>query len=223
MELKHNRNRVLSVKVAMEEWKIVNPQSDEEATLWFKKIISKQSYLKCLRYMYEYEESLFEHCMRVCFYAILLSRKLSLSRSVTATFAEAALLHDLGKTKIPKCVLQKNGRLADDEYFLVKQHVLYSCLLLEQEEISGMMIKVVLQHHEKIDGTGYPLSLSKEEISVLGRYLAVVDIYDAVHSSRCYKAGMSKEETLKVMWSQVGVDELILQLFIDVLEEAKLK
>lgn len=223
MELKYGGNKVLSVKVALEEWKLINPQSDSEAALWFKKVISKQSYLKCLRYMYEYERSLFEHSMRVCFYAILLSRKLLLSRAVTATFVEAALLHDLGKTKIPKCVLQKSRRLTEDEYFLVKQHVLYSCLLLEQEEIAGVVIKVVLQHHEKIDGTGYPLSLEKEEISVLGRYLAVVDIYDAVHSSRCYKDGMSKEETLKVMWSQVGVDELILQLFIDVLEEAKLK
>ena len=137
------------------------------------------------------------HSERVCQYAVSLGRALRLGESSLDLLFQAAMLHDLGKVDVPTAVLQKPGRLTDEEFAQIKAHSARGAQLVGR--IPGMerVARVIRHHHERIDGRGYPDGLAGADIPLESRVLAVVDSYDAMVSNRPYRRPIGVDAALE--------------------------
>ena len=142
----------------------------------------------------------------------------------------AAVLHDVGKIKVPDSILLKKGRLSLQEFKEMEKHCLYGKELLEElqktikyEHFLVYAKNIALYHHEKWDGTGYPERLKGEEIPLEARMMALVDVYDALVSERPYKAAYSHESAMEIILDGKGshFDPDLLDLFMGLTEEIK--
>lgn len=142
--------------------------------------------------------------------------------------AAAAHLHDIGKIAIPDRILQKEGKLTDEEFAIMKTHPVEGAKILENT-IKGLESDayyqiahdMVLYHHEKYDGSGYPAGISGENIPLTARIMAVADVYDALRSKRHYKDGFSKEKSMAIMEESKGThfDADIVTIFLEHIDE----
>lgn len=127
------------------------------------------------------------------------------------------LLHDIGKAKVPEAILNKQGKLTDEEFGIIKGHPRDGCDLLSQiAGIGPIPLDIALHHHERFDGSGYPDRLIGKEINELAQMAAIVDVYDAITSDRCYHTGMCPAEALRKMheWSNSHFDTKQIQAFM---------
>ncbi|HUG89199.1 MAG TPA: HD-GYP domain-containing protein [Planctomycetaceae bacterium] len=168
----------------------------------------------------------FTHSVNVAYFAVALARGLGIvNESELERLAAGALLHDVGKLQIPEAVLSKPGRLNDDEYEQIQTHpTLGFSTLCERENLSFEQLMMVYQHHERLDGHGYPVGVVGEEIHLWGRLCAVADIFEALTSNRPYRPAMSLEQALSTMQRQAGtgVDEEILACWIGTIRSGSL-
>lgn len=130
-----------------------------------------------------------QHIKRVSEYAKILAEELGMPEEQVENVRLASTMHDVGKLLIPSEILEKPGRLTDEEYAVIKQHTTYGGQLLDHVEGDVMELSktIAMQHHERVDGKGYPQGLDDEDISLEGRIVAVADVYDALTSKRSYK------------------------------------
>lgn len=158
----------------------------------------------------------FMHSVAVCALMVALGRELGLSEAACREAGMAGLLHDLGKAAVPLALLEKPGRLTEEEFSVVKGHPrLGHGLLLEGGTASAAVLDVCLHHHERMDGTGYPDRLRGEEISLYARMGAICDVYDAITSNRPYKAGWDPAESIAQMASWKGhLDPALFKSFV---------
>ncbi|MDP2170766.1 MAG: HD-GYP domain-containing protein [Rhodocyclaceae bacterium] len=157
------------------------------------------------------------HSVAVCALMVALSRQLELDEADTRSAAMAGLLHDLGKAVMPMEVLNKPGKLTDDEFRIIKSHPVEGHrMLLEGSTAGEIVLDVCLHHHEKVDGSGYPKGLKEAEISLHAKMGAVCDVYDAITSNRPYKAGWDPAESIRKMaeWSKGHFNERVFQAFV---------
>ena len=136
----------------------------------------------------------FEHCRRVKRHVYDIGEYLNLSDGDIKNLVLAAYFHDVGKILIPDHILNKPGKLTKEEYDLMKTHVIHSETII-QENLGKEISDILILHHERLDGSGYPKGL--KDIPLLGRILAVVDSFDAMTRDRVYKKGMKKEAAIK--------------------------
>ena len=163
------------------------------------------------------DEYTYMHSVAVCALMIALARQLNLPETTVREAGLAGLLHDLGKIGIPDKILNKPGKLTDEEFTIIKSHPeIGAQILLEGHQVGAMVMDVVLHHHEKVDGTGYPHRLSGDNISLYAKMGAVCDVYDAITSNRPYKKGWSPAEAIRKMaeWSKGHFDEAVFQAFV---------
>lgn len=164
-----------------------------------------------------YDEYTFVHSINVCILCLTLGRHLNLERESLEQMGIGALLHDVGKMKIPNSILKKPGKLTDSEFAEIKKHPFYSIEILEKTEgLSEESKSVALQHHERYAGHGYPLSLQGEEIGKFAQIAAIADVYDAITTARCYKKAISPYEALQEMYLSASRDfnQFLMQNFI---------
>jgi putative nucleotidyltransferase with HDIG domain len=157
------------------------------------------------------------HSVAVCALMISLGQRLGLSGGELHHVGMGGLLHDVGKMGIPLDILNKPGKLTDDEFTVVKSHPLQGWEILKKAQVSdAVALDVCLHHHEKMDGSGYPERLSGEGISLHARMGAVCDVYDAITSDRPYKRGWDPAEAIKRMaeWRNGHFDEKVFQAFV---------
>ena len=157
------------------------------------------------------------HSVAVCALMIALARQLDLDEELTQRLGIAGLLHDLGKALMPMDVLNKPGKLTDEEFAIIKTHPEKGYqLLLGSTGADDIALDVVLHHHEKTDGSGYPKHLKGSEISLFAKMGAVCDVYDAITSNRPYKAGWDPAESLRKMaeWANGHFDPTVFQAFV---------
>lgn len=162
------------------------------------------------------DEYTYMHSVSVCALMVSLGRQLGLDEASCRDAGMAGLLHDLGKAAIPQQILNKPGKLSDDEFTVVKSHPVkgYETLLASGVE-NERVLDVCRHHHEKMDGSGYPDKLNADSISLIARMSAVCDVYDAITSNRPYKAGWDPAESVSRMASWQGhFDPVVLQTFI---------
>lgn len=148
----------------------------------------------------------FSHVVNVSSYCVLLAQELGISDKLQLQhLAVGGMLHDIGKRKIPATILQKPGRLTDQEFDVIKEHPATGYVeLCERDDVTFSQLMMVYQHHERIDGTGYPVGCPGEEIHEWARICAVVDIFDAITGERPYRKRMSKNEALEVLNRMAG-------------------
>ncbi len=133
------------------------------------------------------------HSFRVSVYAVALARKLGWSAEEQSALHWEALLHDIGKVGVPDLVLNKPGRLTDEEFHAVKSHTEVGAEILQgSPELSGAA-DVALYHHERYDGKGYPTGLAGKNIPAFARVVSIADSYDAMYSDRIYRKGLPKD------------------------------
>ncbi len=157
------------------------------------------------------------HSVAVCVLMIALGRQLGLKDRVLKQAGIAGLLHDIGKVFIPNEVLNKPGKLTDEEFNIVKAHPLKGWeFLKDSNEANDLILDVCRHHHERVDGTGYPDKLSGEALTLFARMGAVCDVYDAITSNRCYKKGWEPAESIRKMaeWKNGHFDEVIFHAFV---------
>jgi putative nucleotidyltransferase with HDIG domain len=138
----------------------------------------------------------FGHCERVATYAVAVARALGLDAVEQTTVRIGAYLHDVGKVRIPHEILNKPGKLTREERELMERHTLYGLELLEEVDFPWDIKPLIRWHHEKCDGTGYPDRLRDDAIPIAAQIIGIVDVYDALTSTRSYRAAMSIEDAL---------------------------
>lgn len=161
-------------------------------------------------------EYTYMHSVAVCALMINLARTLELDEALVRELGLAGLLHDIGKMAMPDPVLNKPGKLTDDEFDIIRQHPLRGYdLIVGSPEAPAIAAEVALHHHEKYDGTGYPHGLKGDGISLYARMGAICDVYDAITSDRPYKDGWSPAESIARMIEWEGhFDPKLLDAFI---------
>ncbi len=146
--------------------------------------------------LFEYMSSIvgsdliYSHSINVSVIAKTIGAWLNLSQTQIGDLGVAGLLHDIGKAAIPEEILNKKGRLTDEEYEEVKKHPIYSYRLAQKQNVNEDVLRGILMHHERFNGSGYPLGVKGKQIPLYARILAIADVFDAMTSNRVYRAGM---------------------------------
>lgn len=168
----------------------------------------------------DHDDYTFQHSVSVCALMIAFARGMDLDHSTIRELASGALLHDVGKAKVPDGILNKPAKLTDAEFAKMKSHVVQSMLILQNTPgVSDIALAVAGQHHERFDGSGYPNKLKGEGISLYGRMGAIVDVYDAITSDRVYHKGIPPTEALGKLleWSKFYFDPILVRKFVKTL------
>jgi len=175
-----------------------------------------RSVLSSVTKLKRYDDYTFQHSMNVSIYAASLAAHLGMNQRQIESIANAGLMHDVGKMLVPIEVLNKPGKLSNHEFSVVKNHVQYGYDFLKKENVPDEMLRLVYEHHERYDGSGYPNKLKDKDISIEGKIGAVVDIYDAITSDRVYHKGMEASSALKLMfkWADSHINKKVFEFFI---------
>ena len=161
------------------------------------------------------------HSERVTELALKIGQVLGLEQKTLDDLHRGGLLHDIGKIGIPPEILDKAGKLTDEEYTLMREHVRIGARILEPIEAYAGIVPVVLHHHEYYDGTGYPDGLKGEEIDLGARIFTVADHYDALISDRPYRAGLPREKVIGFIKEDSGnkYDPKVVEAFLEVMAQ----
>lgn len=143
------------------------------------------------------------HSFRVAKYAVTIGHLLNLSGKEINDLEIAAYMHDLGKIGISEIILGKPDRLTAEEFCHIQQHPVFTDRILQPIHLANHIIQGAIQHHERLDGTGYPRGLRADDISLFGRIIAVADVFDALTSKRPYRDAMPVETALKILCEDV--------------------
>lgn len=157
------------------------------------------------------------HSVAVCALMVALGRQVGLEGERLRTAGMAGLMHDIGKARIPLSVLNKPGKLTDEEFGIIRGHSEHGHrMLLACGGVDDEVLDACLHHHEKMDGSGYPHRLAGEDIGLIARMTAICDVYDAITSNRPYKRGWDPAESLRRMaeWTNGHFDARLFQAFV---------
>ncbi|MHA7808982.1 MAG: HD-GYP domain-containing protein [Marinobacter adhaerens] len=180
-------------------------------------VLRNANALSCLGRIREKDNYLLEHSVNLSVLMSLFGNHRGLSSDVLHQTIVGALLHDLGKILTPDEILHKPGRLTPEEFEVMKLHARHSRdILATTEGIGELTVITAAQHHERMDGTGYPEGLRGDEISEYGRMVAISDVYDAITADRVYHKGMTPTQGLKKLleWSGSHLDQVLVKQFI---------
>ncbi|APD87997.1 metal-dependent phosphohydrolase [Alteromonas sp. Mex14] len=172
--------------------------------------------LLCLTKIREKDDYLLEHSLNVAILLANFGKYLGMSEEEVQDLSYAGFLHDLGKIKIPDEILHKPGRLTESEMEVMKGHVKHGVDYLETMNIAAPLVQAISEHHERLDGLGYPAGKQGDAISKAGRMLAIADMYDALTADRVYKPGMSSQKAFSILMSDAPfrLDKALVQQFI---------
>ena len=164
-----------------------------------------------------HDDYTYMHSVAVAAMMAALARQLQLDPAQTRLAAKAGLLHDMGKAVMPRDILNKPGKLTDEEFTVIRTHPERGhALLMTGEAVDELVLDVCLHHHEKMDGSGYPHRLPGDQISLFAKMGAVCDVYDAITSNRPYKKGWDPAESVARMasWAQGHFDTAVFKAFV---------
>ncbi|MCD1258843.1 HD-GYP domain-containing protein [Paenibacillus athensensis] len=161
---------------------------------------------------------LFQHSLNVCIYGTMLGISHGMSRDELMTLGLGALLHDIGKTRIPISILRKPSQLTTEEYEEMKAHTTHGFhILKDSPNIPLISAHIAYQHHERLNGSGYPRGLKGDDIHEFARWIAVVDSYDAMTTTRVYRGPMLPHQAMEQLFTGSGTlyDQEKIALFRD--------
>lgn len=209
-----NKNRVETYTSVLDELEKNTDEKDIELITSIKTLISVINAKD--RYTYAHSE-------RVVLYSKLLAKKLNLNKNDTETLVYGAYMHDIGKINIAQEVLLKKMPLTNEEWEVLKTHPEEGVEIIKNVKSLEKIVPIILHHHEKYNGQGYPLSLKGDDIPYLARILTVVDSFDAMTSNRPYNKRKSYEEAIEELRRCSGTqfDPIIAEKFIEVIQENK--
>jgi len=165
------------------------------------------------------------HSRRVTFYALAIAEAMNLGPDETEDLELAGYLHDIGKIGLPQEILRKPCSLTEEEFDLVRKHPANGVRILENLKNLQHVRELILHHHERLDGAGYPDGLAGEDIPLGARILAVADAFDAITSDRPYRRGASVEEALQEIERNAGrqFDPAVVKVFARLVRSGKIQ
>ena len=167
---------------------------------------ANQNVLRLLGVLKDYDEYTFTHCLNVASMGVLFGNHMGLPDKQLELLGLSGLLHDVGKCLLPKELVNKPDKLTADEFELMKRHTVLGFEYIQhQEGIPEQSALGVLEHHERLDGTGYPRQLTGSGVAGMSRILSVLDVYDALTSDRVYRIRLSPHTALKTLFEKRGV------------------
>lgn len=204
--------------------KLTNSFVIEKASRRFSEIIrtllseikGQKGLLNLLADAFSYDNYIFAHSLNVTLYALAIGMELKLKTKELELLGLGALFHDIGKVKVPLDVLLKPGQLSNDEFTAIKRHAEEGFELLRKVHTIPLLVAhCAYQHHERINGSGYPRGLQGADIHDFGKILAVADVYDAVTSNRVYRKAMLPHEGLEILYAGSGTlfDQRVIEAF----------
>lgn len=224
------RNRAVKVvyesfsqMIEARKWKrtIANPRLGREFRSAFEDILydlqSNKQVMIQLSSIYSTDNYLYSHSVNVGIYSAALGMALGLGRDALIDLGIGAMLHDIGKTQIPFEILDKPGKLTDEEYAIMKTHsqIGYE-MLKEHPDIPLLSAHCALQHHERLDGSGYPRQLKEDQIHLYGQIVGIADVYDALTTNRVYRKAFLPHEALEMLFTTTGqFDSELIRKFRD--------
>jgi len=153
-----------------------------------QKVINNESVFMQLTGIRDIDSYTFLHSVDVCIYSVITGKNMGFNQSELTELGIGAVLHDVGKCKVPLEILMKPGKLTDDEFHLMKLHTIYGHDIISNTPgLNKRIANIACQHHEKWDGTGYPLGLKEYQIDKFSRIITIADVYDALTADRVYK------------------------------------
>lgn len=175
------------------------------------------SVLTLLSNMRDYDDETFAHCLNVSLICNIFAKWLRLSDKEVETATLCGLLHDIGKVTIPEEILRKPGKLTEAEYAIVKEHTRAGYKILRDNNIDHHVCNAALLHHERSDGTGYPLRLTGSQIDPYAKIVAIADVYDATTSPRIYRDAMNPFQVIE-LFEKDGLQKYDVQYILVILE-----
>jgi energy-coupling factor transport system substrate-specific component len=195
-------------------------EKQEENNIYIKQII--QAFAKTIDFKDKYTKG---HSFRVAKYAGMIAKQMGYDETEATKVHHIGLLHDVGKITIPDEILNKPGKLSDEEYEIIKQHAANGYDILKEIEIMPELALGAGYHHERIDGNGYPSQKAGEEIPQIAQIIAVADTFDAMNSTRPYRKKMKMEdirqELIRVSGTQLNAE--IVQALLDLIDAGALE
>lgn len=163
------------------------------------------------------------HCDRVARYAVSLAKAAGLAEDVINDIKHGSWLHDCGKIGVPEGILNFPGRLTEDDLETVMQHPRWGSEVARQARMSETVINVILYHHERYDGKGYPSGIKGECIPIEARIVAIADVFDALYSDRPYRKAYEFERVIEILheMTEAHFDPRLVQLFLPITEEVR--
>lgn len=151
------------------------------------------------------DDYLVEHSVNVAIVSLAVGIRRGYPADKLRVLGKSAFLHDIGKVRVPTAILEKPAPLTVDEFNIVKKHPQWGFALLREAQVFGMHPALVsLQHHEKVNGRGYPLELQGQQINEMAKIVAIADVYDALSTDRCYRRAFLPDRTIAVMRQEAG-------------------
>lgn len=203
-------HRTLTLKRTVKELE----QAQDEINLAYRETVLRLSLAAEMK-----DECTAGHLERMSQYSSLLAQRCGWNDSDVALLSEAAKMHDIGKIGIPDAILNKPGKLSEDEFRVMQSHTEIGSRILKgsKSKLLQMAAEVAISHHERFDGSGYPRGLSGTSIPEVGRIVAIADVFDALMSRRSYKEAWALDDAVKALKSEAGThfDPGLVSLFID--------
>lgn len=190
-----------------------------------RNILGDQDTYQCFLNIKDFSKELYHHSLNVSLLSFLLGME-RLDDTMLEEVFVAALLHDYGKLFISKSILDKNGLLTEEERQTVELHSIVGYFYLQQQtNLSENVLFGVLDHHEKVDGTGYGLCKKNDSINDIAKIIAIADVYDAMVSDRVYRKRIEKEKVCKYLMKNAGkkFDYELTRAFIEIASEVDLE
>ncbi len=168
-------------------------------------VVSNRNVMISLMDIKSMDNYTYQHCINVAVLSLIIGIQLQLNKDDLKKLCLGAMLHDIGKTFVSKDILLKEGSLTDEEYNLIKEHAPRGYEYLKDNDTIQSTARIIsLQHHEKVDGSGYPKGLKGNKISKFAKIVAVADVYDALTSDRPYRPAMHPNEAIEYIFGNGG-------------------
>lgn len=170
----------------------------DQATSLIKDTSTGSGFFHMLHNMRQYDDLTFAHCMNVALISNILAGWLGMSREDIETATLCGLLHDIGKLSIPDHIIKKPSRLTNEEYEIVKTHTVAGYDLLKDKDINEHIKNAALMHHEKCDGSGYPLGIDGSKIDPFAKIVGIADVYEAMTAARVYRGPLCPFQVIDI-------------------------
>lgn len=194
------------------------PRSKHIVEASIEYFLHEKKALECMLKVLSFDYYTHTHSVNVSMFAIFLAREVGIEDTALLRFGMGALLHDLGKCRVPSEIVNFPGKLSPEQFEQMKKHPEYGYEILTKEQgiTDELILDVVRHHHEKLKGNGYPDKLSGDDISVYARISAIADIFDALTTRRSYKGAFPSFDALKLMKEQMSeeLDQEIFKKFV---------
>jgi len=189
------------------------PAMEEAVVAIVDEVLRNRSSQFNLAEMRNYDEYLLSHSLGVCVLAVITGVNLGWQRDKLVQLRLAGLLHDVGKVKVPRAILLKPGPLNRREWREMRKHPIYALDILDEE---SCIMDAATQHHETMDGGGYPYGLREEAIGEFARVIAIADVYDAMTADRVYRRAVPVHEVLEIVYASGGprFDPSVVRAFV---------